>query len=221
MTVILVDTGFSMAHYARAESIFAIALAQTDPEEHRVVPVYLQGRPKILDTPYQFLPTQSLDLASEGSWEAVAAKLRLVLHSNGTAIQPMEAPAQATSLDAIVAKIRILPIGPRFEIFLVRSDLIQAYADAAGADNAPAVLGQAIFLQISANPNATYVRPSHLPDPRFNPPSVYWRSAFSEACLHGPRMVAALLYAMDYSQFTDSVKAERMTLLSTLATWTG
>ena len=151
----------------------------------------------------------------------VAAKLRFVLNSNGGSAESTETEEQSSSLDAKVAQIRSMPIGPRFQIFLVRPSLIQAYADMAGADDAPVVLSEAVFLQISANPDATYILPSHLPDPRFNAASVYWRVAFSEACLHGPRMVAALLYAMDDSQFTNVVKTERKTLLSTLATWKG
>jgi TIR domain len=220
MAVVLVDSDYSRSYYARAESVLAIALARSDPS-YRVVPIYLRGRPPIIDTPYGLLLKQSLDFTAEASWEAVAQKLRYALGSMADSTGAVESVDSVSHPDPKVALIRRLPIGPRVNNFLVRLSLVQEFSDAAGPDRASDVLNEAVYLQLSANPEATYILPSHLPDPRFAGAFNYWKTAFSEACLHGPRMLAALLMAVDDSQFTDAWKNERDRLLSTLATWQG
>jgi hypothetical protein len=47
-------------------------------------------------------------------------------------------------------------------------------------------------------------------------PIDFWLDAFHEARLHGPRMLAALLYALPDEQFSNEVKQHREQLISML-----
>ena len=42
---------------------------------------------------------------------------------------------------------------------------------------------------------------------------VYWKQVFDNACLYGPRMVAALLLAAPTERFSQAAQAARQTLL--------
>jgi hypothetical protein len=105
-----------------------------------------------------------------------------------------------------------------FEMLRIRPSIVDEYAKAARRDRAASVVDEAAYLQISANPEATYILPYHFPDPHDVLALTYWRSAFAEACLHGPRMVGALLLALDDNMFPAAVQSDRQQLLGTLAT---
>jgi TIR domain-containing protein len=79
MTVVLVGTDYDRAYYVRTEVALAIALARANPERHSVVPIYIQGRPALQEVPYGLQLKQSFDFIQEGSWEAIATKLREIL----------------------------------------------------------------------------------------------------------------------------------------------
>jgi hypothetical protein len=218
MTVVLVNATYLAAFYARAEAAAAIALSRTAPGAHMVVPIYMNGLPKAHETPYGFQLLQSLDFQKELGWEAIAQKLRGMLNLPANHGQP-QAITEQTPADPKVALILRLPIGPRFEMLRVRPNIIDEYARAARGDTAASVVNEAAYLQISANPEATYILPYNLPDPHDVAALTYWRSAFAEACLHGPRMVGALLLALDDNMFPAGVQSERQQLLATLARW--
>jgi len=219
MTAVIVDESYLTAFYTRAEAAAAIALSRATCGVHIVVPIYLNGLPSAYEAPYGFQLLQSLDLRKELSWGAISLSLRqMLLASNGVHNGPHELREQ-TQDDPKVALISRLPIGPRFEMFRIRPSIVREYASATKGDAAAGIVNEAAFLQISANPQATYILPYHLPDPHDVPSYTYWNDAFAEACLHGPRMVAALLLALDDSLFPEAVKQERQRLLQTLAAW--
>jgi hypothetical protein len=218
MTAVLVNTTYSKAFYARAEAAAAIALSRADPNNHLVVPIYMNGIPKAHETPYGFQLLQSLDFQEGLSWEAIGQELREMLNSPPNH-GGLHAVAEQNPVDPKVAQILKLPIGPRFEMLRIRPSILDEYARAARGDAAASVVNEAAYLQISANPEATYILPYHLPDPHDVTALTYWRSTFAEACLHGPRMVGALLQALDDNMFPAAVQNERQQLLTTLARW--
>jgi hypothetical protein len=218
MTAVLVNATYLGAFYARAEAAAAIALSRAASNCHMVVPIYMNGVPKAHEAPYGFQLLQSLDFQIEHSWEAVGQRLREMLNSQPNRSE-LSAIAEEVPADPKAAQILKLPVGPRFEMMRIRPSIIDEYANAARGDAAAAIVNEAAYLQISANPQATYILPYHLPDPHDVTALTYWRSAFAEACLHGPRMVGALLMALDHNMFPGPVQSERQQLLAVLARW--
>jgi len=216
-TVVLVSESFTNALYARAEAASAIALMRTNPG-YKVFAIYLKGTPQIYDMPYGLNLTQAIDLLSSGNWIAVAEQIMTGLNGTNPTQQP-DARSAPVSTDADVQIVRSLPRGPMVKLFLVRRSLIQSYAELIPSQESISVINEAVFIRLSADPDATFIQPYHLPVPGIVASIVFWTEAFAEACRHGPRMLAALLLAVKADQFTQSVQEQRTELLQTLKTW--
>jgi hypothetical protein len=104
-------------------------------------------------------------------------------------------------------------------IHLVSRPLKAAYAETIDPTDAHAVINEANALRLEADPGdrtVTVIKLSKLPPPHFSRTTAFWETAFAEACLHGPRMLAALLLVVPETQFPDDVKAAREKLLKQL-----
>lgn len=75
---------------------------------------------------------------------------------------------------------------------------------------------EAIRIRREADSGATVPILGDFPDPGQVPTSVYWQRVFGECRLHGPRMVASLLLAVDARQFTEDEMADRESVLHKL-----
>jgi tetratricopeptide (TPR) repeat protein len=92
-TVILVSKRAANSHYVREEVLTAIALGRVDPSKHRVLPVFLDGRPAdVLDVPYGLRAIQGLDATTRGI-PGVAEELREL-------VQAWRGPSPASPLVA-------------------------------------------------------------------------------------------------------------------------
>jgi hypothetical protein len=103
VTVILVSRAAEAAYYLREEIAAAIALHRTRPDEHRAIPVYLDGMPREpMEIPYGLRILHGIDLPAEGGMPAVARKLKeTVAKLQGKALPPapVAAPPPAGGRD--------------------------------------------------------------------------------------------------------------------------
>lgn len=114
------------------------------------------------------------------------------------------------------------PKGPMVDFFVVDRDLPAAYANYFKASDAQNVVLAAIALHNSIKPDpvrATGIRLADLPPPATVAPIVYWNQVFNEACLHGPRMLAAVLLVVPADLFSQHIVQLRQDLLEKLRHW--
>lgn len=122
--------------------------------------------------------------------------------------------------EIIVVIIKKIPRGPMVKSHLISQDIIQAYADIIPIAGALAYIHSANELRLKAiNPgekNPTTINPGKIPSPLGVPALYFWQATFHEASLHGPRMLAALLYILSDDMFPDRAKVDRQKLLKRL-----
>lgn len=108
------------------------------------------------------------------------------------------------------------PRGPMVETYKVPNSIKKAYAATISPFNAQSIVSAANAFRMEADPKdrrATVIRPYDLPPPQGIAPYVYWQYVFTEACLHGPRMLAALLLVVPDEQFPEDTRKARLLLL--------
>jgi hypothetical protein len=96
-SVVLVSGKVDQAYYLRDEIHTAIDLHRAFPGEHRVVAVFLDGRPADpMAVPYGLRGLHTLDAIAEGGLPGVARKLRdLVIALRGRGVAPAAPPVPA------------------------------------------------------------------------------------------------------------------------------
>ncbi|HVF56658.1 MAG TPA: toll/interleukin-1 receptor domain-containing protein [Pyrinomonadaceae bacterium] len=118
--------------------------------------------------------------------------------------------------------LRRFPRGPLVELHHVTHDLVNAYANLLDKDEtATMALMKANRLRLDADPGdpkVTIIGIQYLPTFGHAGPYGFWHAAFQEACKHGPRMLAALLFAQPDDQFPIAARKDRTRLLSHLRT---
>ncbi len=105
------------------------------------------------------------------------------------------------------------------EAFRVSRSVKAAYAASIDSAQANAIVGEANAFRLEADPadsSVTIIKLGNLPPPLTVGPRVYWEAAFGEACLHGPRMLAALLLVVSDALFPDDARVAREKLLRSL-----
>ena len=215
-TVILLSSTSQRAYYAREEVARGIALARADPMRHEVLPVYLEGAPSGDIAPYGLFLKQSLTCERDGGLSGVAEKLRSIVASLRELNQP--AVAQPATTECVLCRY---PRGPMVPPFKVKRAIKEAFADLIPPARAMTTVEDAITLRLEADPydsEVTYIRRRDLVPPETVSPMTFWSAAFTEACLHGPRMLAALLMAVDERMLPQQAKDERKALLRDLQT---
>ena len=215
-TVILLSSASQRAYYAREEVARGIALARADPTRHEVFPVYLEGAPSGDIAPYGLLLKQSLTCERDGGLSGVAEKLRNILASVKELDQP--SVVQAATAECVLCRY---PRGPMVPPFKVKRAIKEAFADLIPPARAMTTVEDAIALRLEADPydsEVTYIRRRDLIPPETVSPMTFWNAAFTEACLHGPRMLAALLMSVDERMFPEEALNDRKALLRNLQT---
>jgi hypothetical protein len=129
-------------------------------------------------------------------------------------------PAEVMLFDAKpVHQLHDFPRGPMVPLHSVKRPLKAAYAEMIDPTEAHAVIGEANALRLEADPGdrtVTIIKLAKVPPPLFSRTTTFWEAAFAEACLHGPRMLAALLLVVSETQFPDEAKEARAKLLKEL-----
>jgi len=217
ITTPIISRHFEAAYYLREEITLAIALARHAPGEHSVVPLYLEPENEMLVKPYGLNNKQAIWVFNCGGVEGATKELlslyRLLI-ANPTPVEWPE-PRPTTHY------LHQFPRGPRVPSHLVKRALIEAYASTIPASRAALVLDEAVATRLEADPydpQVTYVKHAHVLPPETVAPITYWLTVFTEACLQGPRMLAALLSVVDDSQFSPDAKESRRRLLDQLRT---
>jgi hypothetical protein len=215
-TVILLSSTSQRAYYAREEVARGIALARADGTRHEVFPVYLEGAPSEDMAPYGLLLKQSLVCERDGGLSGVAEKLRSIV----ALVKEQNEPAvvQTTATECVLCRY---PRGPMVPSFKVKRTIKEAFADLIPPARAMTTVEDAIALRLEADPydsEVTYIRRRDLVPPETVAPMTFWNAVFTEACLHGPRMLAALLMAVDERMFSEEAKNDRQALLRNLQT---
>lgn len=117
-----------------------------------------------------------------------------------------------------------LPCGPAVDPFVVEFSIKRAFAGAADAVQAAAIVSEASNLVISAlekpprNRHIYVIVPASLPNPQVVGLLNYWASVFDEACFLGPRMVGALLLFAP-PVVLKGVKSDIIELFTKLEAW--
>ena len=116
------------------------------------------------------------------------------------------------------------PKGPMVEFYLISRELKTAYANYIPVTDARQVISEAIAFRKQADPDdksASTIKHYDLPAPEVVGSYLYWQDVFNEACLHGPRMLAAILLLIPPNVFNNKIKKEREALLEKLKSWEG
>ncbi len=214
-TAILVSLSATEAMYAREEASVAVALHKFTQGAHRVIPVYLDGFLNVAqNTIYGIFNFQSLDAARDGGIPGVARKLIELLKDGNRLPAPAGPPAAAPAHPLLA-----FPPGPAIEPYRVGKVLIQAFADTIRPEQAALTLDEAVAMRVESepgNPELRYLHHSEVSPPRSTPPLIYWTEVFQNACLYGPRMVAALLLVVDPLLLPPRAREARSNLLNQL-----
>lgn len=122
-TVALVSSEVDPAYYLREEIATAIALQQHDPDNHRLIPVYLEGFPtNPIEAPYGVRVRHALDAKAIGL-DGVASELRKWagdLREAPSVSLPVGVPEPAQRMEVYDALSKVLL--PQFDEILFRVD---------------------------------------------------------------------------------------------------
>jgi len=125
---ILLPRSVDTAYYLRDEIATAIALHRAKPEEHRAIPVFLEGIPRDpMDIPHGLRILHAIDLRAEGGMAQVAQRLKAVaakMRGKPLPVLPPVAPTPAAGIDAAGMHERLCKLLlSQFETFVLLSGL--------------------------------------------------------------------------------------------------
>lgn len=202
---VLVSIHSQTAWYQAEENARAIEIVRDSQGQKRVVPVYLDGPPGKSDwNLFGLNVVHGLDVADVGLAEAAKRLLAIIRGS------PLgQAIPGGHVLDSI-------PPGPMVDRDFVELALIEAYAEYFSAARADLLVDRANAFRRQADKNASVIHKTDVPRVELVEPIRYWHSVFREACLHGPRMLAALLLVVNDQNFPTQARTARRKLLDQL-----
>jgi len=138
---------------------------------------------------------------------------RLINWANGTPISVPSAPVGGDP----VRELSLYPRGPHVKSAWVKPSIVHAFAVLARtAMRSQRVVDEAVRIREEADPDdprRKAISITGLPDITAAGSEVFWHEAFLTACLYGPRMVAALVLALDDEQFPADARRDRAELL--------
>jgi len=209
--LVLLSPDFDDSLLAREEYQIAINAKRKNPEACGLVPISLQPRAIL---PYGLGIFQGLDLSKHGGTEGIANRLRKQFKAEHHVARPK--PDNSHPL-------AVFPRSGRVPSELITERLITAFASLHDPLVGPALglmfVDKANAFRRSADPNdesATVVEAYTLPPPGSVSPLLFWRSLLSEARLHSPRMLAAVLLTANTNSFSESALADYRKLLTAL-----
>jgi hypothetical protein len=116
--------------------------------------------------------------------------------------------------------LHMFPRGPMVKLYLITDALVNAFAESAATQaKATALIHKSIRLRLEADPDDARVTTIALAGlPSFNHAGAYdfWQEALFEACKHGPRMLAALLFSQPDDLFPPLARTDRAKLIQHL-----
>jgi hypothetical protein len=122
--------------------------------------------------------------------------------------------------EAATHPLHAFPRSPMVEAYLIPIDLVRAYARWANTPTkAREIVEEAIRIRREADEgdaDVTVIDQADLPPVTQVAPYEYLQAAFTEARLHGPRMLAALILAVNETHLPQEAKAARQHLLAAL-----
>jgi len=214
-SVILVSTESQTAYYQQEEVALAISLSRESRGSHRVLPVYLDGRPKATEWNLYGIPIlQDVSVPEVGGIQAAADRVLLRL-----GLVPGLSPNVAgIASQAPVKPVHVLdkfPRTPRIEPYRIEISLIRECANSISPADAVLVVMDANRFRSEADDDAGLIERGALP-PSLAEPSVYWTGVFTQAASQGPRMLPALLLSINDSQFESPARTAKTKLLNYL-----
>ncbi|MDX2070253.1 MAG: hypothetical protein SFV55_17630 [Haliscomenobacter sp.] len=127
-----------------------------------------------------------------------------------------EASAKKTTFGQMEHLLHKFPTGPMVEAYMVRTLIIEACAKSIKPERALSVISEVNAYRKEADPNdtdVTLIETYLLPPVDRVSPLEFWTNVFTEARLHGPRMLAALLLKVPDANFSGDAKYEKKLLL--------
>lgn len=206
ITVVLVTENSNVSYYMRDEIAFAVKMSRDKPEGHIVIPIYLGVSPSELEKiPYGLRLKQGIYLSDDKELlKAAGALLKL------QAIEIRESSENVKNDEHI---LRNFPRGPIVEGFRIPRSIIRAYASNIRSFEAYKVIDEANAFRREVDNNCTIIEHADLPPANSVRPYEFWLDVFSEACLHGPRMLAAILLTVPDDQFPGKTREAREELI--------
>lgn len=215
--ILLLSKDSTNAYYLQEEMLRAIQLNRTKKNWNRLIPVYLDGFPaNISDIPYGLYQIHSIDLRDEGSVENICIKIRQYLERSPDSNEDNSKVKEQLSFKHV---LHAFPVGPMVDGYLVSTNIIETFAEAIDVSESLQVINQANAFRKSADPfeeGSILIRKIKLPPPAKNTAIEFWLAAFTQARLHGPRMLAALLLTVEDTFFPKQIKEEKNKLLEIL-----
>lgn len=214
-SVILVSTESESAYYQQEETAFAISLSREKPGGHKVIPVYLDGRPKATEwNLYGLHILQDVSVTEVGGIQAAAGcvLLRLGLMNgalSGAGEMPSATPVEPTHI------LHKFPRTPRIDPYRIDIALIRECANSISPGDAVLAVMDANRFRLEADDDAGLIERGAVP-PSLAEPNVFWTGVFTQAASQGPRMLAALLLSINDSQFQTPARSAKTKLLNYL-----
>lgn len=210
--VLLITDDWAESPYFREEVIRAIALERNAPGNHQVLTVVLDN-----------LPTDRLPYGTGVKQHLFAKDPLYFSRLKNEILQRLKKEfVEVESYQVRQHFLHKYPTGPMVPSLNVPRELVRAYAEAFTVSEFRYIIDEADVLRLEADPGpeTTIVKHSELLPAEYSTPFNYWSMAFNTACLHGPRMLAALLMAGPKDEMlSEDVRQKRTRLLSSLETW--
>ena len=215
--ILLLSKGSDNAYYLQEEMVRAIQLQRTNSNFYKVVPIYLDGLPNtISEIPYGLYQLHSIDLVAENDVKNVYKKLVQYFDYRPSNESSSYQIKEDLHFSHVLHKF---PIGPRVDGSLVPVKLIEEFAETVNVSESLQIIDEANALRKQADPSETgsiTIKKINLPHPGNTSPKEFWLTAFVQARLHGPRMLAALLLSVEDTFFSKDGIAIKNKLLKEL-----
>jgi hypothetical protein len=219
-TVVLVSVEGKDAYYQQEEVALGISLSRESGGAHKVIPVYLDGRPKA--TEWNLYGLHILQDVSVPEVGGINAAVDRVLVRLGLALGPKDdAPEAGPRLAAAQNQVLLrFPRTPRIDTFRIDVSIIRECANAFSPTDAVLIVMEANRFRLETDADAGLIERGSLP-PSLSEPIVYWSGVFNLAANQGPRMLAALLLSINDGQFPERARLARRNLLDYLQSLSG
>lgn len=217
--VVLLSGNFKQSWYGPEEVMTAIHLLRQDPNQRRIVPVYLEGElPDYSNIPYGLRRLKGCVLRPAGGLEEIARALVAVHDGTTTTVSATAASSAGQhTLDDY-------PYGPMLEGHYVEAMVVN---DCAKSFQLPVdqkqIVNEANGFRVSAahpGERVPLIEWTEIPSPEHNTAKSTWYDIFREARKNGPRTLAALLLtigSLDNRPLSENFEKARRRTLAKLA----
>jgi len=216
ITVLLVSQHSKQAFYQGEELVIGIELARANPLKHKVIPVYLDGRPGVTEWNFFGIHVlQSVDLQKVGDFNAVADLL-------STVIKTRKDPRVENRHEHLIEH----PLHKFRRDAFVDGDLIpKSLFDEFGKRFSSLVDQQLIIRDANSyrkqadqnDPTVKLIQPHRIAPAMYSSSYDYWFYVFEQARIIGARMLAALVLSVPDIGFEEDSRTQRRAMLESIA----